>query len=212
MNNLIRVLVATIILSFFSCKQKKQDETIITSPNAKDSVASLQGMVTSPFAPIDISPMDMSYFPPDYPKLKMTNATAQAPLARIIYSRPHLQGRRLFPDILKYNEPWRLGANEATELQLFKDARIQDKTIPAGRYVLYCIPSADQWTFVINSNIDSWGLRQDTTKDLARFKVPASTTPIKHEYFSIVFEGNAGNADLLMAWENIEVRLPIVFK
>jgi len=165
----------------------------------------------NPYSPIDISPMDMSYYPADYPKLKMTKSISTPPMARVIYSRPHLQGRKLFVDLLKYNEPWRLGANEATELDLYKNVTIQNRKIKAGRYVLYCIPDVDKWTIVLNSNIDSWGLHSDETKDIARFIIPSGHTNNSIEYFTIVFEKTGNNVELVMAWDNVEARLPISF-
>lgn len=155
--------------------------------------------------------MDMSYFPVDYPKLKMAGAIQAPPLARVIYSRPHLEGRHIFREVLKYGEPWRLGANEATELQLFRSARIQDKPVSAGRYVLYCIPQPEAWTIVLNSNADTWGLKPDSTRDVARFSVPVKRIAGRVEYYTMVFEKTPLGADLLMAWDDAEVRLPIRF-
>ena len=42
----------------------------------------------------DNSPMDMVYFPGDYPLLKMAEKTSSPPLMRIIYSRPQKQNRQ----------------------------------------------------------------------------------------------------------------------
>lgn len=163
------------------------------------------------YAPVDVSPMDMSYFPVDYPKLKMANPNSPPPAARIIYSRPHLQ-RRHFADILKYDQPWRLGANESTEIQFFRNASIQGKKIPAGRYILYCIPYADKWTVVLNSQIDTWGLKQETEKDIQRFDIPVSQNKFSLEYFTMVFEKTSTGADLVMAWDDVIARLPVSFE
>jgi hypothetical protein len=160
---------------------------------------------------MDISPMDMSYFPVNYMKTKMASLTMEPPLARVIYSRPHLQGRHIFHEVLKYGQPWRLGANEATELQLFSDATIQGKKVKAGRYILYCIPQENEWTIVLNGYIDSWGLKQEPSKDIARFTIPITKTNTSLEYFTMVFLGKDKQAELLMAWDNVEARLPISF-
>lgn len=170
-----------------------------------------QQLPANTYTNVDASPMDMIYYPIDYPKLKMGDSISTPPEARIIYSRPHLQGRHLFTQILKYGETWRLGANESTELQLFKDIRIMDKKVKAGRYILYCIPQTDRWTIVLNSNIDTWGLHQDTTKDVARFDIPASKTKTRLEYFTMSFEKTKAGTDLLMAWDDTETRLPMKF-
>ena len=113
----------------------------------------------------------------------------------------------MFGQILKYGEPWRLGANEATEIQFYKDVTIQGKKIKAGRYMLYCIPYEDKWTIVFNSNIDSWGLKIDPSKDLYRFDIPVSTNNPSLEYFTMVFEKTDRGANLLMGWDTILARL-----
>jgi hypothetical protein len=132
-------------------------------------------------------------------------------VARIIYSRPHRQDRQIFGQIVKWGEPWRLGANEATEIQLFQPITIQGKRVERGQYILYAIPHEDRWTIIFNSNLFTWGLKFDLSKDVARFDVPATKKDQQVEYFSMVFETTATGADLVMAWEDREARLPIQF-
>ena len=198
-------------LFIFSCKDKKDEKPVTRPVKIDSSTASKVEKTGLSYAPVDISPMDMSYFPVDYPKLKMSKTINTPPLARVVYSRPHLQGRTLFHEVLQYGEPWRLGANEATEIDFFSDAVINSKPIKAGRYILYCIPGEDNWIIVLNSNIDSWGLQLDRSKDIAQFVTPARQIPGSLEYFTIVFEQTAKGPDLVMAWGNIEARLPIEF-
>jgi len=211
----MRILVFPLLLFVLlvSCDNKPEKEKTNTPETGKGDTVSITKPDNNinPYAQADISPMDMSYYPADYPKLKMAKETSAPPLARVIYSRPHLQGRELFHDILKYGEPWRLGANEATELDVYTDATIQDKKIKAGRYILYCIPQQDKWTIVLNSNIDSWGLQPDPSKDIARFVVPVNQTNNSLEFFTMIFEQAASGANLLMAWDNVEAKLPISF-
>ena len=201
-------------LLLVSCHAKNQrDTSSIDHEKKTDSNLFIRPETSvNPYAQVDISPMDMCYFPVDYPKLKMAKAINTPPLARVIYSRPHLQGRHIFHEVLKYGEPWRLGANESTELTFYSDVTIQGKKINAGRYVIYCIPEADKWTFVLNSNIDSWGLEPDPAKDVARFIIPATHTNTSLEYFTMLFEKTSAGVDLLMAWDNVEARLPISFQ
>jgi hypothetical protein len=208
----IPFLFVLICFLSFSCNNNKGDShsTIKDTVKADTSTKIKAEKSINSYSPVDISPMDISYYPADYPKLKMEK-TKTLPLARVIYSRPHLQGRQLFHDVLKYGEPWRLGANEATEFELYSDAIIQNKKIKSGRYILYTIPEQDKWTIVLNSNIDSWGLHPDATKDVARFIVPAALTNNSIEYFTMIFQQTDAGANLLMAWDNVEVILPISF-
>ncbi len=205
-------LVLSII--FISCNsgkdEKKENTTKKTTPDSINRI--LPAKPVNPYATVDISPMDMAYFPVDYPKLKMAGQlTAAKPHARVIYSRPHLEGRHIFKEVLKYGEPWRMGANESTELELYSEAVIQNKKIKAGRYILYCIPQPNEWTIVLNNNTDTWGLQQETSKDVARFTVPVKQTNNSLEYYTMIFEQAEKGANLLMAWDNVEVRLPFSF-
>lgn len=200
------------VLFFITGCSNKEKGPVETKSVSKDSSRIItSGKNENPYVIVDVSPMDMSYYPTDYPKLKMTKAINTAPLARVVYSRPHLQGRNLFHDVLKYGEHWRLGANESTELDLYVDAVVQDKKIKAGRYILYCIPEPDKWNIIINSNIDSWGLQQDTTKDIAHFIIPVKQTANRLEYYTMIFEKTSDGVELLMAWDNLEARLPFKF-
>jgi len=206
------LLVCFILFSFSGCnnlKQKPVDENQ-QQVEIRDSNI-LKRQQPNPYAAVDVSPMDIAYSPADYPILKMSGKTSDLPVARIIYSRPHRQGRVIFGGLLKYGEPWRLGANEATEIEFFKPVTILGNRVQAGRYILYCIPHQKSWTIIFNSNLYSWGLRNDGSKDLFKFEIPVSSTPVILEYFTMVFKETSAGADLIIAWENVEARIPIQF-
>ena len=107
------------------------------------------------FPPVDKSPMDMSYYPNGYPVLKIQDKATEPLVARVVYSRPHKNNRLIFSDkknaLCAYGKPWRLGANEATEITFFKNVIISGNNVAMGTYTLYCIPEADKWTIIFNS-------------------------------------------------------------
>lgn len=196
------------LAGIISCNERQAPVNQKPKVIPKDS-----GMVkkepANPYVVVDISPMDMSYLPADYAKMSVRRRT---PVARVIYGRPHMQGRKIFGALLKYGEPWRLGANEATEIEFFIPVSVQNKIIPQGKYILYCIPQKEQWTLVFNSNLNSWGLTFDTSKNLFSFTIPIQHKNQKVEYFSMVFQLTPDGAELVMAWDDVEARLPIQFK
>jgi len=208
--NLFPILLLLVFLS--ACGENKEEAPPADNKASQEVKSAISpSEIPNIYASVDVSPMDMSYFPEDYPKLKMANSTIAPPVMRVVYSRPHLQKRHLFHDLLKYEEPWRLGANEATEIDFYKPVIIQGKKVMPGRYIIYCIPHADKWTIVLNSNIDTWGLRQDPSKDIQRFDIPISTDQPSLEYFTMVFEKADKGANLIIAWDKIVARLPIEF-
>ncbi|HVZ24911.1 MAG TPA: DUF2911 domain-containing protein [Sediminibacterium sp.] len=161
---------------------------------------------------LDKSPMDMSYWPNNYPLLKMNGKAKEMPVARIIYSRPAKNGRVIFGGLLRYNELWRLGANESTEIEFFRPVNIGGKPIQKGRYTLYCIPTEKKWTLILNTDNYAWGsFTYDNKKDVVRITcdVIASGEPV--EFFSAFFEEKPTGANLVFEWDTLKVTLPISF-
>jgi hypothetical protein len=205
------VLSLCCLLFIFSCNDDSPSPRQLTDTVAQHDTLAIHKDAVNPYAAVDLSPMDISYFPEDYPVLKMSGKVHDLPLVRVIYSRPHRQGRKIFGELLKFGQPWRLGANEATEIEFFKSATIQGQAIPKGRYILYCVPQADHWVICLNTNIYSWGLKHDAAKDVKQFTIPVTEVTQPVEYFTLVFKKNAAGADMVMTWDKVEARLPISF-
>lgn len=197
-----------VLIGFSACDQHKDNDSNQVTVNPAATASQVEKNV---LLGMDKSPLDLSYYPVEYPKLKMSHTAAEPLIARVIYSRPQKDGRTIFGNVLKYGEPWRMGANEATELEFFKDVTIQTKKVPKGRYILYCIPYEDKWTLVLNDDLYTWGLKIDSTKDLFKFDVPAERTSYNFEVLTIVFEKAFKGMDLIMAWDNTRASLPINF-
>ena len=195
------------VLLLFSCNNKQDNKASANRDSLPDKEA------INPYATHDQSPMDMSYFPQDYPVLRMNGTDSNSLLARVIYSRPQKKGRNIFgtteKSLRQYGKEWRLGANEATEIEFFKPVLIDGKKIDKGRYIIYCIPYADKWTIVLNSNLYTWGLHVDTTKDIFKTDIPVLTQSPPLEDFTMVFEPAAGGTNLIMSWDDVKAALPI---
>ena len=168
-------------------------------------------MNSSNLPPIDKSPMDMSYYPANYPILKIQDKATGPAVMRLIYSRPQLNGRKIFGDLQEYGKVWRLGANEATEIEFFKNVKINGRKIGKGRYTLYAIPFQDKWTLIVNKETDIWGsFRYDQSKDILRIDLPVMKNETT-EAMTIIFDKSPAGADMNMYWEDVKVSLPIAF-
>jgi len=162
--------------------------------------------------PVDKSPMDMSYYPAGYPVLKIQDKVTDPLVARVVYSRPQRSGRTIFGGLVKNGEVWRLGANEATEIDFFRSVKIGGKKLKAGRYTLYAIVNDNSWTLIVNKETDTWGsFKYDIKKDVIRTDVTLQKTESLVENMSIYFEKTAVGCNLNIAWENTKVALPIIF-
>jgi hypothetical protein len=153
---------------------------------------------------LDQSPADVAIFRP--------GGKGTTPVAKVIYGRPQKKGRTMLGEKEPYGTVWRTGANETTEIKLYKDVTFGDKKIPAGTYSLYSIPGKDEWTIIFNSKLDTWGpYEYEESKDVARIKVPAGKTDAEVEAFTIGFDGKDGTGTMALAWENTLVKVPLKY-
>lgn len=164
----------------------------------------------SRFPLLDKSAMDMSYYPVNYTILRIQDKATEPLVARLVYSRPLRNGRNVFGELLEYNKVWRLGANEATEIEFYRDVQINGKVIPRGRYTLYAIPTEEKWTIMVNKETDIWGaFKYDSGKDLVRIDLPVQKLSEPLEAFTMFFEKTAAGFAMIAAWDNSLVSLPM---
>ena len=161
---------------------------------------------------LDPSPLDVLYYPINAVKVKK-GESPPAPAIKVLYSRPQRKGRIIFGVLEQFDKVWRLGANENTEIYFRKGVTIGNKKIKAGTYSLFAIPKKDTWIVIVNKQTDRWGaFSYDETKDVVRVSVPVKTLAKTIESFSMTFVDTAIGVNLMMAWDNTEVALPIEFK
>jgi hypothetical protein len=154
------------------------------------------------FSGMDKSPMDMATYPTDY---KISDKAM-----RIIYGRPQLKGRSM-SELAPTGKVWRTGANEAPEITFYKDVKFGGKDIKAGTYSLFTIPGDEEWTVILNKNLNQWGSYfYDESADVARIQVPNGSDVTPMEEFSIAFKDVEGGAHMIMGWDKTRVAVPIM--
>ncbi len=199
----------TIIILLSACKEKvaenhQHQQSQIAQP-LNNTVSDKARSV------LDKSPMDMIYLPEDYPVLKMSGETKELPVARVIYSRPIKEDRSIFGNVVKYGSYWRLGANESTEIEFFRDVTIMEQKVKKGRYIIYCIPFKDKWTIKLNNDLYTWGLKVHDLGDVYSFDIPVTGLSRAYDVFTMQFVNKNNNANLLMAWDTVRAALPIKY-
>ena len=152
------------------------------------------------FSDLDKSPMDVAAYPANY---KESNK-----LVKIAYSRPQLKGRAL-SDLAPNGKVWRTGANEAAEITLYTDMKLNGKTVKAGTYSLFTIPGDKEWTVILSSDINVWGSYfYNESNDVARISVPATKGKKSLEAFSIAFEKSDDGVHMHLGWDTLRVAVP----
>ena len=130
----------------------------------------------------------------------------------VTYHRPAVQGRAVWGALVPYGEVWRLGANDATTLEISEDAKLAGKELKAGTYALFAIPGKESWTIAVNSEPKQWGAYfRDPKKDVLTFAVTPSAGP-HEEWLEFRFRPVSPSAVRLeMAWEKLRVAFPVEF-
>jgi hypothetical protein len=134
---------------------------------------------------------------------------------KLSYARPSAKGRKVFGELVPYDQIWRTGANASTKLTFAEDVKIEGNNLKAGTYALYTIPGQNEWTVIIHTNTRHRSLAGDVYKpaeDAFRFKVKPTRLAHHVETFSIEFTDlAASSAKLALSWENTLVKFTIEF-
>lgn len=118
------------------------------------------------------------------------------------YERPAARGRKIFGDLVPYNEVWRTGAGKCTRISFDKPVSIDNQKVDAGTYALFTIPGRDKWTIMLNSDTSLYGAgRYNADKDILRFFATPLQTTRSYESFTIDIDVVPNNAVIYIAWE-----------
>ncbi len=125
----------------------------------------------------------------------------------IEYSRPNKNDRPIFGGLVPYGKLWRTGANAPTKIKFSDTVKLGDKEIPAGEYVLFTIPTANEWTVIISKDAKVQSAADyKEENDAARLTVKPTTIGAPVETFTIGFTDVKGSsATLHMDWDTTRV-------
>src|ERR1700719_3905866 len=74
------------------------------------------------------------------------------------YSSPRMRGRKIFGDLVPFEEVWRAGADDATTFVPNVDVTAGGKNVPAGKYTLFTLPTPTKWTLIVSQQTGEWGI------------------------------------------------------
>ena len=150
------------------------------------------------FKGLDKSPMDLASYPDNY--------RISDKVIKIVYSRPQLKGRSL-ANLAKFGKKWRTGANEATEITFFKDVNFGGTPVKSGTYTMYTIPGETNWTVVLSSQLNVWGVYfHKDENDVAKVTIPIKKSDEIIDVFSIVIDKDM---TIHMGWGDVILSIPV---
>lgn len=156
-------------------------------------------------------------------QIKLTSASPSATFQQEIgsstikmaYSRPLARERKIFGELVPFGKLWRTGASDCTTISTNEDITFGENILKTGTYSIFSIPSENEWTIIINSDITLHGeTGYDEKKDVMRFTVPTEKTTNFYETFTIELNdiNSKGEGFLKIEWENTMVKIPMKSK
>ena len=127
------------------------------------------------------------------------------------YGRPGVKGRKIFGDLVPFGKVWRVGANSSTKITFEQSVNFGGKTVSAGTYGLFVIPTEKEWKVILNKDSQQWGAYTfDEKLNVVDVTVPIQKLAEKQEWFVIELNPVDENAvNLVMKWDFTKMELPL---
>ena len=128
----------------------------------------------------------------------------------VAYSRPAVNGRRVWGALVPFDSVWRAGANENTVLTASTPFSVAGKRLPAGRYGLHMIPTPAAWTVILSRQSNAWGsFRYDPAEDALRVTVTPKPAPMTERLQYTFDELRGDGVTLTLRWEALAVPIEL---
>lgn len=138
-----------------------------------------------------------------------TRATVGGATILVDYSRPSARGRTVMGGLVPYDEVWRTGANDATQLIVDRAVRVGDVRLDAGRYSLFTVPGRTGWQLIVNGQTGMSGLSRDPARDVGTTAMQVRALASHVEQFTILVEPAGDGAVLRLRWGTTEASVPV---
>lgn len=95
---------------------------------------------------------------PKSPRDSVSQTISSGATVTINYGAPGLNGRKVGVDVEPMDgKVWRAGANTATTFEVNKDVKVEGQSLPAGKYAMFVLKEANEWTIIFNKQWKTWG-------------------------------------------------------
>lgn len=121
---------------------------------------------------------------------------------QINYGSPSVRARKIWGELVPFNEVWRAGANEATTFETDKDLTIEGSKLPAGKYSFFVIPNEKQCILIFNKEAKQWGAyKYNEKEDQLRVTVKQKASQSSTE--KLIYKINSDN--VVLSWDNWDI-------
>lgn len=150
-------------------------------------------------------PQNPALFPQLSPAAEVSQIIGLTKVA-IDYHRPAVKGRKIWGDLVPFDQVWRLGANEATTITFSDPVKVDGYDVPAGTYALFAIPRADAWTMILSKHARQFGAWEyNANEDLLRWDVRPKQVGSNEWLTFEIYPASASTAYVDFYWEHTRV-------
>lgn len=127
-------------------------------------------------------------------------ATIKGKKIVITYGRPNLQGRDMLGKAT-VGTVWRVGSNQATEIDTAADLKIGGTVLKAGKYSLWAKKTGDNaWVLAFHPKTGVWGAPPLKEGYVAELPLTVSTAADSAEQVTITLSEKGGNGNVKIQW------------
>lgn len=127
------------------------------------------------------------------------------------YSSPSAKGRKIWGDLVPWDQIWRAGANAATKITFGKDVTVGGQPVKAGTYALVALPTLKGWTLILNTDLTMWAGAKpyDAKTDVVRVAAKAEPIPQRERLTYLFSDSGDDSTRLDLEWERLRISVAI---
>ena len=158
---------------------------------------------------VPCSALGQLQLPRPSPAAKVTQTVGLTEIS-VEYSSPSAKGRKIWGGLVPYGQVWRAGANQATKVTFTKDVTVGSCPVPAGSYAFFVIPTANEWTLILNKDFNQNGAdKYKPELDAVRLQVQPKAVVHRERLAYLISDFTDDAASLDLEWEKLRVSLPV---
>jgi len=127
----------------------------------------------------------------------------------IEWGQPQKRGREIWGSLVRWNEIWMPGADEATTVTTDGPLRIGSLQVPAGDHTFYLLPGADRTLLIVSNDVGQFHTVHDQGRELGRVELTAAPRAESLEGLMFSVDSRGSSGVLKIAWDNREYSVPI---
>ena len=170
----------------------------------------MKKLLLTTFLALSVAAYSQFTLPAASPRQKVEQQFSMSKIT-VDYGRPGVKGRKIFGDLVPFGKVWRVGANSSTKITFEQSVNFGGKTVSAGTYGLFVIPTEKEWKVILNKDSQQWGAYTfDEKQNVVDVTIPVQKLAEKQEWFEIELNPVDDNSlNLVMKWDFTKVELPL---